>query len=130
MSFLPVCNGWTVSDAIQVRGLRLWAHVGVLDFERRDGQWFELDLELGVDLSAAGRSDALGDTLDYSQLITALQKQARSLSCQTLEHYSERILERIEELYGPVPVRLELRKCQAPVSGFGGIVAVRRSRHH
>jgi dihydroneopterin aldolase len=44
VSFLPVCNGWTVSDAIQVRGLRLWAHVGVLDFERRDGQWFELDL--------------------------------------------------------------------------------------
>ncbi|MDH4405293.1 MAG: dihydroneopterin aldolase [Cyanobium sp. D14.bin.5] len=130
MSFLPVCNGWTVSDAIQVRGLRLWAHVGVLDFERRDGQWFELDLELGVDLSAAGCSDALGDTLDYSQLITALQQQARSLSCQTLEHYSERIFERIEELYGPVPVRLELRKCQAPVSGFDGVVAVRRSRHH
>ena len=117
-----------MSDAIQVRGLRLWAHVGVLDFERNEGQWFELDLELGVDLSAAGRSDALGDTLDYSQLITALQQQARSLRCQTLEHYSERILVRMEELYGPVPVRLELRKCKAPVSGFGGIVAVRRSR--
>ncbi|MDP4707690.1 MAG: dihydroneopterin aldolase, partial [Cyanobium sp. MAG_237] len=42
-----------MSDAIQVRGLRLWAHVGVLDFERSEGQWFELDLELGVDLSAA-----------------------------------------------------------------------------
>ena len=119
-----------MSDAIQVRCLRLWAHVGVLDFERREGQWFELDLELGVDLSAAGRSDALADTLDYSQLITALQQQARSLSCQTLEHYSERILERVEELYGPVPVRLELRKCHAPVPGFGGVVAVRRSRHH
>ena len=119
-----------MSDAIQVRCLRLCAHVGVLDFERREGQWFELDLELGVDLSAAGCSDALGDTLDYSQLITALQQQARSLICQTLEHYSERILDRIEELYGPVPIRLELRKCQAPVPGFDGVVAVRRSRHH
>ena len=119
-----------MSDRIHVRGLRLWAHVGVLDFERSEGQWFELDLELGVDLSAAGYSDALGDTLDYSQLITALQQQARSLICQTLEHYSERILQRIEELYGPVPIRLELRKCQAPVPGFDGVVAVRRSRHH
>jgi dihydroneopterin aldolase len=119
-----------VSDVIQVRDLRLWAHVGVLDFERREGQWFELDLELSVDLSAAGRSDALGDTLDYSQLIAALQQQARSLCCQTLEHYSERILDQIEELYGPVPTRLELRKCQAPVAGFGGVVAVRRWRHH
>jgi dihydroneopterin aldolase len=120
----------SVSDVIQVRDLRLWAHVGVLDFERREGQWFELDLELSVDLSAAGRSDALGDTLDYSQLIAALQQQARSLCCQTLEHYSERILDQIEELYGPVPTRLELRKCQAPVAGFGGVVAVRRWRHH
>ena len=33
-----------MSDEIQVRGLRLWAHVGVLDFERRDGQCVELDL--------------------------------------------------------------------------------------
>ena len=118
-----------LSDAIQVRGLRLWAHVGVLDFERKEGQWFELDLELCVDLSAAGRSDALGDTLDYSQLIISLQIQARELSCQTLEHYSERIFEHIEELYGPVPISLELRKCQAPVSGFVGVVAVRRSRN-
>jgi len=120
----------SVSDVIHVRGLRLWAHVGVLEFERREGQLFELDLELSVDLSAAGRSDDLGDTLDYSKLITSLQAQARSLRCQTLEHYSERILDLIEELYGPLPTRLELRKCQAPVAGFGGVVAVRRWRHH
>ena len=118
-----------MSDVIQVRDLRLWAHVGVLDFERREGQWFELDLELSVDLSAAGRSDDLGDTLDYSKLITSLLAQARNLRCQTLEHYSERILDLIEELYGPLPTRLELRKCQAPVAGFGGVVAVRRWRH-
>ena len=116
-------------DRILVRGLRLWAHVGVLEQERAHGQWFELDLELAVDLSAAGRSDALADTLDYSVLITALQAQARSIRCQTLEHYSDRMLELAEQLYGPVPIRLELRKCAAPVPGFTGVVAVRRQRH-
>jgi 7,8-dihydroneopterin aldolase/epimerase/oxygenase len=116
-------------DLIHVRGLRLWAHVGVLDFERSEGQWFELDLQLAVDLGMAGRSDALADTLDYSQLITALQHQARSMCCHTLEHYSERILDLAEELYGPVPIRLELRKCHAPVPGFGGVVAVERCRY-
>lgn len=118
-----------MSDGIHVRGLRLWAHVGVLDFERAEGQWFELDLRLAVDLSVAGRSDALADTLDYSQLITALQRQARSISCHTLEHYSDSMLDLVEQLYGPVPVWLELRKCQAPVSGFDGVVAVERQRH-
>lgn len=121
-------SGAVGGDRIWVRGLRLWAHVGVLDVERAEGQWFELDLELAVDLARAGRSDALGDTLDYSQLITALQRQARAICCQTLEHYSERILDLAEQLYGPVPIRLELRKCHAPVPGFGGVVAVQRRR--
>lgn len=116
-------------DSIVVRGLRLWAHVGVLEQERAHGQWFELDLELAAGLSAAAASDRLADTLDYSRLITALQAQARTVRCQTLEHYSERMLDLAQELYGPVPIRLELRKCAAPVPGFTGVVAVRRSRH-
>ena len=116
-------------DCILVRNLRLWAHVGVLEHERLLGQWFELDLELGWDLSAAAASDDLSATLDYCQAITALQRQARTLRCLTLEHWSERILQLLEDLYGPVPMRLELRKCQAPVPGFTGSVAVRRQRH-
>lgn len=110
---------------IVVRGLRLWAHVGVLAFERERGQWFELDLQLGVDLGAAGRSDQLADTLDYAALIQALQQQARRIRCHTLEHYGQRILDLIAERHGPVPVRLELRKCAAPVPGFSGSVAIR-----
>ena len=117
-----------MSDQIVVRGLRLWAHVGVLAHERELGQWFEVDLTLSVDLSAAASSDALSDTLDYSQLIAALQQQARSLRCQTLEQYSERMLDLAASLYGPVPIALELRKCSAPVPGFGGVVGVRRQR--
>jgi dihydroneopterin aldolase len=101
----------------------------VLPFERDLGQWFELDLELVLDLAPAGRSDDLGLSLDYSRAIAALQRQAADLCCQTLEHYSERILDLLEELHGPVPTRLELRKCAAPVPGFSGVVAVRRRRH-
>jgi len=116
-------------DRIVVRGLRLWAHVGVLEPERRLGQWFELDLELGWDLAAAAAGDDLTATLDYSRAISALQQQARSIVCLTLEHWSEQILVLLEELYGPVPMVVELRKCQAPVPGFSGSVAVRRRRH-
>ena len=116
-------------DAIHIRDLRLWAHVGVLDHERRDGQWFSLDITLWQDLSAAAASDELVASLDYSQAITALQQLARGLVCQTIEHFSDRVLDQLERLYGPVPVRLELRKCAAPVPGFNGVVAVERWRH-
>lgn len=116
-------------DRVVVRGLRLWAHVGVLDHERRLGQWFELDFSLGSDLTAAGERDDLGCSLDYSLAIVALQSQARAIRCLTLEHWSDAILRLLEQLYGPVPIWLELRKCQAPVPGFSGIVAVQRTRH-
>ena len=116
-------------DRILVRGLRLWAHVGVLERERQLGQWFELDFSLDWDLAAAGAGDALEHSLDYSQAITALQRLAGELRCLTLEHFAERILDRLELLYGPVPTRLELRKCHAPVPGFDGVVGVQRSRH-
>jgi len=117
------------SDRILVRHLRLWAHVGLLDSERQLGQWFELDLELGYDLSAAALGDDLAASLDYSRAIQALQRQASQVRVLTLEHYSELIFDCLEDLYGPVPMRLELRKCRAPVPGFGGSVAVQRSRH-
>ena len=118
-----------LGDRILVRGLRLWAHVGVQEPERQLGQWFELDFELAWDLAAAAAGDDLGSTLDYSLAITALQRQAGEIRCLTLEHWSECILDLLEDLYGPVQMALELRKCAAPVPGFGGAVAVRRQRH-
>lgn len=117
--------------SIQVRGLRLWAHVGVLKREQIHGQWFELDLELALDtgrLAAAAADDDLAPSLDYSQVVRVLQAQARTMRCRTIEHYSEQILVVIEQLYGPVPIQLELRKCSAPIAGFDGVVAIQRSR--
>jgi dihydroneopterin aldolase len=121
-------EGSAATDVIAVDDLRLWAHVGVLERERQLGQWFRVAFRIGADLSTAGRSDALADSHDYALAITALQRQARSIRCRTLEHYSERMLDLLEDLYGPVPLQLELVKCRAPIAGFDGRVAVRRSR--
>jgi dihydroneopterin aldolase len=122
-------TGSAAAGAIHVHGLRLWAHVGVLEQERERGQWFEVSLSLWHDLGPAGRSDDLSRRLDYSLAIRALQEQARSIRCLTLEHYAERIMDRVEALYGPVPQRLILGKCAAPVPGFTGLVQVERWRH-
>ena len=116
-------------DAIVVRGLRVWAHVGVLERERLLGQWFEITFRIGADLTVASRSDDLADCHDYSVAISKLQAQARSIRCRTLEHYSERILDLLEEIYGPVPLWLDLVKCRPPIAGFSGTVTLHRERH-
>jgi dihydroneopterin aldolase len=117
-----------VSDRIVLRGLRLWAHVGVLEHERRLGQWFELDAWFEADLARAGRSDQLADTLDYVAAVTVARQLAADLCCHTLEHFSEQLLDAFAALDGPRPIGLELRKCAAPIPGFDGTVAVCRSR--
>ncbi len=115
--------------AVHVNDLRLWAHVGVLDHERLEGQWFSVDFSLWLDLSAAACADDLSASADYSLAIKAFQRCAFELNCLTIEHFSERLLVVLEELYGSVPMRVLLRKCSAPVPGFVGSVAVERCRH-
>lgn len=55
-------------DRIDLRGLRVFAHHGVFDHERRDGQEFVVDLTVWIDMSAAAASDDLADTADYGAL--------------------------------------------------------------
>lgn len=118
----------TACDQVLVRGLRLWAHVGVFAAERRDGQWFEISYRIASDLSQPAQDDDLAAGLDYATGIQALQRQARGLCCRTLEHYAEAMLDCLEGCYGAVPIELELIKLAAPIPGFSGTVGVLRRR--
>ena len=113
-------------DVIRVDDLRLWAHVGVLDHERRDGQWFRVDLALHLDVSQAALADSLEATADYSRAVQALQTLASEVRCQTIEHFSERMFEVLEQLYGSIPIQLRLCKCHPPIPGFAGTVSLER----
>ena len=115
-------------DIIRVEDLRLWAHVGVLEHERDHGQWFRVDLGLHLDLSESARADSLAATADYSLGVQALQRLASEINCHTLEHFSERIFEELEGLYGALPMHLRLSKCDAPIPGFAGTVSLERWR--
>ena len=115
--------------AIHVKDARLWSHVGVFEYERITGQWFSLDFSLWLDLDQAAIDDDLSLTADYSLAIRELQGIAHTLKCFTIEHFSEQILNCLESLYGPIPMRVLLRKCNAPVSGFNGSVEVERVRY-
>ena len=115
-------------DIIRVDNLRLWAHVGVLDHERELGQWFRVDLEFHLDLSHSASADSLAATADYSLGVQALQRLGAEISCLTLEHFSERIFEELEGIYGALSMHLWLSKCHAPIPGFTGTVTLERWR--
>ena len=55
-------------DRIAVTGISAHGYHGVLDFERRDGQLFIVDVDLGVDTRAAAQSDDLTKTVNYASV--------------------------------------------------------------
>lgn len=59
-------------DRIVLRGISATGHHGVLDFERRDGQRFVVDVVMELDLTRAGRTDALDDTVSYAEVADAV----------------------------------------------------------
>ncbi|WP_083516207.1 dihydroneopterin aldolase [Aeromicrobium erythreum] len=55
-------------DRIDLTGVTAFGHHGVLEHERAFGQTFVVDVSLGLDLGAAGRSDDLTATVSYADV--------------------------------------------------------------
>jgi len=78
-------------DRITLHGLRAVGHHGVLSQERRDGQTFVVDVVLTLDTAAAGRSDALADTVDYGAVAEAVRAIVEGDPVDLLETLAGRI---------------------------------------
>ena len=78
-------------DRILISGIRELGTHGVLPEEQLRPQPFEVDVELLVDVAAAGESDALEDTVDYSAVCDAVSRVVSSERYQLLERLASRI---------------------------------------
>jgi 7,8-dihydroneopterin aldolase/epimerase/oxygenase len=80
-----------VTDELRVVGIECWGHHGVFDHERRDGQRFVVDLELGVDTAPAAASDDLRDTIDYGSLVDDVKAAVEGDPVDLIETLATRI---------------------------------------
>jgi 7,8-dihydroneopterin aldolase/epimerase/oxygenase len=117
-----------LTGTIVIAGLRELGVHGVLPEEQARPQPFEVDLELTVDLEAAGESDALDDTVDYSAVAEAVSRVVAS----ERYHLLERLATRIAEVCGVddrvSSVSVTVRKLHPPVRAMVDYVAVRIER--
>jgi dihydroneopterin aldolase len=109
---------------IVIDGLRELGVHGVLPEEQTRPQPFEVDVELTVDLTEAGESDVLDDTVDYAAVAEAISRVVRSERYQLLERLATRIAEvcRVDERVTSVAVTV--RKLHPPVRAMVDHVAV------
>ena len=122
-------NEFDNSSAIHIKDINLWAHVGVLDIERTNGQSFVLDISFWLDLDESSKLDQLDKSIDYSEAIKAVQKLSFEIRCLTIEYFSDQILNLLESLYGQVPINIKLKKCSPPIDGFTGSVLIEKKRN-
>ena len=116
-------------SAIHINDMNLWAHVGVLEHERLQGQSFLLNISFWLDLEESSKSDQLNKSIDYVYAIKAITNLSFKIKCETIEYFSEQIINELEALFGPVPMTLTLKKCSPPIDGFNGSVSIEKKRN-
>jgi dihydroneopterin aldolase len=104
-------------DHIQLRGLRAVGTHGVLPEERQRAQPFEVDIDIAADLSEAGRSDALADTVDYAAIADLVAAEVAGRHADLLEHLADRIAGRVLAAGGRrvTSVSVTVRKLRPPL---------------
>lgn len=115
-------------DSIIVRDLRVEARVGATEQERSQEQMLVVGLEIATDLRRAGKTDDLGDTVDYGRVTREVAELVAGSTSALLENLAERIAVHIASIPGVNGVTVEVAKDSPPIEEDVGYVAVRIER--
>lgn len=112
-------------DRILLSGLAFFGRHGALPAERELGGRFVVDVEATVDLRAAGTTDDLAATVDYSAVYEDVRAVVEGPRCQLIETLAERIAERLLLQYPTIAaVTVRVHKPTAPIAGAAVAVGV------
>jgi dihydroneopterin aldolase len=118
-----------VVDRIVVTGLELWGHHGVFDHEKRDGQRFLIDLDIELDTAGAAGSDDVADTLNYAELIDAVEAVVTGEPVDLIETLAAKVLAVVWQFPQPHTATVTVHKPGAPVSQKVADIAVTVTRN-
>ncbi len=122
-------SGPVKTDKIILKGMVFRGFHGYREEERRLGQQFVVDLEIHLDLKAAGRSDRIEDTIDYVEIYQVVKRLVEGPGKFLLETLAEEISREITTRFDRVQrVLVTVRKPQVPMPGILDYVAVQVER--
>lgn len=97
-------------DVIFIRDLRLETCIGAYEFERRQPQTVQFDIEIGRPSIGACASDKLADTIDYAAVVKSIQGVLAEHSFHLLEPLAEKLAAHILSSFDATWIRLEVMK--------------------
>jgi len=106
----------TELDLLTITGLEVFAHHGVFDFERENGQRFVIDVELALDAAGAASGDDLAQTVHYGELSVEIAEAVSADPVDLIETLAERVAG-VVLAHPPVErVRVVVHKPDAPIT--------------
>ncbi len=119
-------------DRIILRGAQFHGKHGVSAEERAVGGRVIVDIELEYDTTAAGNSDNLSDTINYSDVFKTVRAQVEEQNFSLLESLAQRIADAILIKFPAQAVTVYVRKQPPPIRGIveSAGVEIRRSAKH
>ena len=115
-------------DIISISELKVKTKLGVPAWERMVAQTIILDIEIGYDLSKAGKSDAITDTIDYGAVVARIHDTLKEHSFQLVEALAEHVCQLILREFGALSIKVKVAKpgILAGLKALG--VVIERSR--
>ncbi len=105
-------------DRIRIANMTFYGHHGVGASERELGGQFHIDVELCLDLRAAGRSDNVADTVDYQKVYELVAQVESARRYRLLEALGHDVAEAILVEFEIEEVTVRVRKTSAPLGGL------------
>ena len=118
-------------DRIIMKNLAFFGYHGVMEEEKTLGQKFFLDIEIYTDLTKAGKSDEVEDTVHYGEVYNNIKDIVENKRFKLIEALAENIAEATLSKFIKIQeINVVVRKPEAPVPGIFDYVGVeiRRTR--
>ena len=101
---------------INIRGLRVYSHIGVFEEEKRDGQEFLVDITCTLNDEYSYDTDELNRTVNYGGVCDMVIDYIESVRCDLIETAAEEIATMLLQSYDIIDeVTVEIHKPNAPV---------------
>ncbi|MDF1500712.1 MAG: dihydroneopterin aldolase [Anaerolineales bacterium] len=97
-------------DQILIKDLLLRGIVGINDWEREKRQDILINITLTGDLSKAGQTDAIEDTINYRTITKRVIEMVENGEPYTVEHLAARIAEICLDAQGVLRARVRVEK--------------------
>ncbi len=104
-------------DRIRLENMSFYGYHGVSAAEKETGRRFEVDCEISADLSQAGKSDRLSDTIDYGAIYEVIAENVQNKSFSLIEGLAAFLADDILDAFPVIEVTIRVRKLIPPING-------------